>query len=375
MSELTMREAIKLAIAEEMRADPSVVVFGEDVAEAGGVFKVTAGLLEEFGPDRVRDTPISETAIIGAAIGAAANGLRPVVEIMFAEFFGVALDQVVTQAAKMRYLSAGKLRMPIVMRASAGGGLGFGTQHSQTLESWFMNTPGLTVVSPSGAASAYGLLRHAIRGEDPVVFLEPRNLYGWKEEFDPGETAIWPLGTARLARDGADVTLVALGQMSRVALNAAATLAERVSCAVIDLGTVRPWDRDTVLASVRRTGRLVIVEENPVTGGWGADVASAVASMLHGRLKAPVARVACPDVPIPSRWSSAPMSGNAAYCPSRRPFAVSRSCRRSGLALRIAAGSLRARLPTWWCSIRRLWRTVPHQRNRRRHRLALSGSW
>jgi acetoin:2,6-dichlorophenolindophenol oxidoreductase subunit alpha len=296
--QLTMREAIKLAIAEEMRADPSVVVFGEDVAEAGGVFKVTLGLLEEFGPDRVRDTPIAETAIIGTAIGAAARGLRPVVEIMFAEFFGVALDQVVTQAAKMRYLSGGVVTMPIVLRASAAGGLGFGSQHSQTLESWFMNTPGLVVVSPSGAAAAYGLLRCAIREEDPVIFLEPRNLYNAKEEVETGDAALWPLGTARISREGTDVTVVALGQMVGVA-RAAANLFPDISCEVIDLGTARPWDRATVLGSVARTGRVVIVEENPHTGGWGADVASVVAADGFDNLDAPPVRVACPDVPVP----------------------------------------------------------------------------
>ena len=296
--QLTMREAIKLAIADEMRADPSVVVFGEDVADAGGVFKVTTGLLEEFGGDRVRDTPIAETAIIGAAIGAAAKGLRPVVEIMFAEFFGVALDQVVTEAAKMRYLSGGKLTMPIVLRASAAGGLGFGSQHSQTLESWFMNTPGLVVVSPSGPAAAYGLLRCAIRDQDPVIFLEPRNLYNTKDEVETGDAALWPLGTARIVRAGTDVTLVALGQMVGVA-RAAAELVPDISCEVIDLGTARPWDRATVLGSVERTGRIVIVEENPHTGGWGADVASAVASEGFEYLDAPPTRVACPDVPVP----------------------------------------------------------------------------
>jgi pyruvate/2-oxoglutarate/acetoin dehydrogenase E1 component/TPP-dependent pyruvate/acetoin dehydrogenase alpha subunit len=297
--QLTMREAIKLAIADEMRADPSVVVFGEDVADAGGVFKVTTGLLEEFGGDRVRDTPIAETAIIGAAIGAAAKGLRPVVEIMFAEFFGVALDQVVTEAAKMRYLSGGKLTMPIVLRASAAGGLGFGSQHSQTLESWFMNTPGLVVVSPSGPAAAYGLLRCAIRDQDPVIFLEPRNLYNTKEEFETGgDAALWSLGTARIVRTGTDVTVVALGQMVGVARAAADLLAD-ISCEVIDLGTARPWDRATVLGSVERTGRIVIVEENPHTGGWGADVASAVAAEGFGYLDAPPTRVACPDVPVP----------------------------------------------------------------------------
>ncbi len=296
--QLTMREAIKLAIAEEMRADPSVVVFGEDVADAGGVFKVTTGLLEEFGSDRVRDTPIAETAIIGAAVGAAAKGLRPVVEIMFAEFFGVALDQVVTEAAKMRYLSGGRLTMPIVLRASAAGGLGFGSQHSQTLESWFMNTPGLVVVSPSGPAAAYGLLRCAIRDQDPVIFLEPRNLYNTKEEVETGEAALWPLGTARIVRTGTDVTIAALGQMVGVA-RAAAELVPEISCEVIDLATARPWDRATVLGSVERTGRIVIVEENPHTGGWGADVASAVASEGFEYLDAPPTRVACPDVPVP----------------------------------------------------------------------------
>src|SRR3989442_7576258 len=270
--QITRREALKLAIRDEMASDPTVVVLGEDVAEAGGVFKVTAGLFGEFGPDRVRDTPIAETAILGAAIGAAARGLRPVVEIMFVEFFGVALDQVVTEAAEMRYLSGGKVRLPMVVRASAGGGLGFGAQHSQTLESWFMNTPGLTVVSPSGPASAYALLRAAIRSDDPVIFLEPRNLYGVKEDFEPSAVR-WRLGEAQPARKGSDVTIVSLGQMVRVALNAAEQIGDTVSCEVIDLGTVRLWDRATGLASVGRTGGLAVVEENPLTGGGGREVA------------------------------------------------------------------------------------------------------
>ena len=296
--QITMREALKLAIRDEMASDPTVVVFGEDVAEAGGVFKVTAGLFGEFGPDRVRDTPIAETAILGAAIGAAARGLRPVVEIMFVEFFGVALDQVVTEAAKMRYLSGGKVRLPMVVRASAGGGLGFGAQHSQTLESWFMNTPGLTVVSPSGPASAYALLRAAIRSDDPVIFLEPRNLYGVKEDFEPSAVR-WRLGEAQIAHKGSDVTIVSLGQMVRVALAAADQIRDTVSCEVIDLGTVRPWDRATVLASVARSRRLVLVEENPLTGGWGTDVASVVAAECQASLVAPITRVTSPDVPVP----------------------------------------------------------------------------
>lgn len=333
--QLTMREAITRAIRDEMAADPSVVVFGEDVAEAGGVFKVTAGLLEEFGGDRVRDTPIAETAILGAAIGAAARGLRPVVEIMFAEFFGVALDQVVTEAAKMRYLSGGRLRMPIVVRGSAGGGLGFGAQHSQTLETWFMNTPGLTVVSPSGAASAYGLLRSAIRSDDPVVFLEPRNLYGTKEEFDPEHAAPWPLGTARVRRPGTDVTLVALGQMVRLAIAAADAVAATTSCEVIDLGTVRPWDRTAVLESVAKTRRLVIVEENPYTGGWGTDIASVVAAECLGTLRGPVVRVTCPDVPVPFGQLE------RAYLPSTDDIA-------SAVAHLVTEGTLpRARWAAW----------------------------
>src|SRR3989441_6429301 len=191
--QIRMREALKLATRDEGASDPTVVGGGGGGAGAGGVFRGPAGLFGEFGPDRVGATPIAETAILGAAIGAAARGLRPVVEIMFVEFFGVALDQVVTEAAKMRYLSGGKVRLPMVVRASAGGGLGFGAQHSQTLESWFMNTPGLTVVSPSGPASAYALLRAAIRSDDPVIFLEPRNLYGVKEDLVPNARR-WRLG-------------------------------------------------------------------------------------------------------------------------------------------------------------------------------------
>lgn len=297
--EVTFREAIRFGIRDEMRDDPTVIVFGEDVAESGGVFKVTAGLLEEFGPTRVRDTPISEMAILGAAAGAAAAGLRPVVEIMFAEFFGVALDQIATQAAKMLYLSAGRIRVPLVIRASAGAGLGFGAQHSQTLESWFMNQPGLVVVSPADPASAYGLMRAAIRDDDPVIFIEPRRLYGAKAELEPGEEAIAPLRRAAVVRSGDQLTLAALGQMTPVAIEAAAQLADEVSCEVIDLRTIRPWDRATVGASVARTGHLVIVEENPLTGGWGADIAAAVGSEHAGDLKAPIVRVTCPDAPVP----------------------------------------------------------------------------
>ncbi len=299
MAELRMNQAIREALAHEMRADPSVIVLGEDVAAAGGVFKATDGLLEEFGPRRVRDTPIAETAILGAAVGAAMAGLRPVAEIMFVEFLGVALDQVVTQAAKMHYLSAGQFSVPLVVRASAGAGLGFGAQHSQTLEAWLLNTPGLKVASPSGPLSAYRVLRAAIRDPNPVVVLEPRALYGVRQDFDPAAVLINSLGVARRVREGDAVTVIALGQMVRVAAGAADLTADRWSVDLLDLETLLPWDRRTVLESVKRTGRLIVVEENPCTGGWGADVVAYVVQNAWSSLVASPVRVTCPDIPVP----------------------------------------------------------------------------
>lgn len=296
---MRMNQAIGEALAHEMRADPSVVIFGEDVAAAGGVFKATEGLLEEFGPMRVRDTPISETAILGAAVGAAMAGMRPVAEIMFAEFFGVALDQIVTQAAKMCYLSAGKFSVPLVVRASVGAGLGFGAQHSQTLETWFLNAPGLKVASPSGPQSAYRLLRAAIRDPNPVVVLEPRALYGVREDFDPSAVVPDRLGLARRVREGDAVTVLALGQMVRVAAGAAELVADRWPVDLLDLETLLPWDRAAVLESVKRTGRLIVVEENPYTGGWGADIVAHVVEKAWPSLVAPPIRVTCPDAPVP----------------------------------------------------------------------------
>lgn len=299
MAIMRMNQAICEALAQEMRADPFVVILGEDVAEAGGVFKATEGLLEEFGPMRVRDTPISEAAILGAAVGAAMAGMRPVAEIMFVEFFGVALDQIVTQAAKMCYLSAGRFSVPLVVRASVGAGLGFGAQHSQTLETWFLNAPGLKVASPSGPQSAYRLLRAAIRDPNPVVVLEPRALYGVREDFDPSTVAADRLGVARRVRAGDAVTVVALGQMVRVAAAAAEQVADRWPADLLDLETLLPWDRRTVLESVTRTGRLIVVEENPYTGGWGASVVAHVVEKAWPSLKAPPVRLTCPDTPVP----------------------------------------------------------------------------
>lgn len=293
---LRMNHAIALGIRDEMREDPRVVVWGEDVAVAGGVFKATADLHEEFG-DRVRDTPISEMGFLGAAVGAAAVGLRPVVEIMFIEFLGVALDQLVTEAALFRYLSGGDVHVPLVLRASAGAGAGFGAQHSQVLERWVVGSPGVKVAMPSDPRTAYGLIRAAIRDDDPVVVLEPRVLYGERQDFEPSEVEIPDLGKARLVARGGDVTIVALG--STVPTAVAAAGAASWSADVIDLLTIQPWDRDLVLESVARTGHLVVVEESPWSGGWGADIAAAAAQEAFTDLKAPVVRVTTPDVPVP----------------------------------------------------------------------------
>jgi len=297
---MRMRQSIASALSDAMTEDPTVILMGEDIAEAGGPFKTSEGLLDQFGPLRVRDTPISEMGFCGAAVGAAASGLRPVVEIMFIEFLGVALDMVVTEAAKLRYLSGGAYTAPMVVRASVGAGLGFGTQHSQTLETWMYATPGLKLAVASGAQSAYGLLRAAIRDDDPVVVLEPRVLYAEREEVELGPDAIIPLGVADVRRpDGpaADVTIVALGQTVGTARNAAADAPWRAE--VIDLRTLVPWDREAVCMSVERTGRLVLVEESPYSGGWGTEVASHVGAECFHHLKGPVVRFTCPDVPVP----------------------------------------------------------------------------
>lgn len=300
MPKLRMNQAITAAIRDEMAADDTVVCFGEDVAQGGGVFKTSVGLLDEFGPLRVRDTPISEMAILGAGVGAATAGLRPVVDIMFVEFFGVCFDQIVTQAAKLHYLTAGKVTVPLVARASVGAGRGFAATHSQTCETWFTATPGLKLVHVSGAANAYGLLRSAIQDDNPVVFLEPRRLYGERDDVVVGDAGLIPLGKAATLRAGTDVTVISLGQMVGVAAEAASALAaEGIAAEVIDLQTLRPWDRRTVLESVARTRRAVIVEENPLTGGWGHELVSVISTELFGELAAPVHRVTTPDVQVP----------------------------------------------------------------------------
>lgn len=297
MPKWRMRQAIGFAIAAEMEADPTVVLLGEDVGAAGGVFKTSEGLLDRFGAIRVRDTPISEMGFTGLAVGAAAMGLRPVVEIMFGEFAGVALDQITTEAAKLRYLSRSQYTAPLVVRMSVGPGLGFGAQHSQTLENWFTNSPGLTVVEPSGAESAYWLLREAIRRPDPVVVLEPRVLYGEREDVDTESSGDHAIGIARVARSGSAATVVALGQTVTTALAAVTASGEDIE--VIDLGTIAPWDVETVAASVRRTGRLATVEADAYSGSWGSGVVAEIAARCLASLVAPPRRIACPDTPVP----------------------------------------------------------------------------
>ncbi len=292
---MRVRQAIVQALKDEMTNDPSVILFGEDIAAAEGPFKTSEGLLEQFGPDRVRDTPISEMAFTGAAVGAAMMGMKPVIEIMFMEFLGVALDQLVTEAAKMHYLSNGEYSVPMVVRASNASGLGFGSQHSQTLENWVNATPGLKVVTLSDAQSAYSLLRAAIAEPNPVMFLEPRILYAERGSVDTNLKM--EIGKARLLQNGDQVTVVAMGNMVNVARNAIKETG--ISADLIDLATLVPWDRDTVLNSVSKTKRLVVVEESPFSGGWGNEIVAYVSTQLFGKLLAPAIRISTPDVPVP----------------------------------------------------------------------------
>lgn len=301
MAQLSYREAVAAAIAQEMRLDPNIVFLGEDIAAAGGVFKTTVGLVEEFGPLRVRDTPISEQAILGAAMGAAMTGLRPIAEIMFSDFFAVCWDIVVNQIAKQRYMTNGQCDVPLVIRCANGGGARFGAQHSQSVENWAMAIPGLKVVAPSNAADVKGLLAASIRDPDPVLFFEQKSLYGNKCEVPEGEH-VTPLGEANIARVGSDVTIVALAAMVPKALKAADILQEKhgVSAEVIDLRSLVPLDTQTIFKSVSKTARLVTVEENPRLCGWGAEISSIVSEELFWKLDAPITRITTPHIPLAS---------------------------------------------------------------------------
>jgi len=301
VAKLSYREAVAAAIAQEMRRDSAVIFIGEDVAAAGGVFKTTEGLQEEFGPIRVRDTPISEQAILGAAMGAAMTGLRPVAEVMFSDFFAVCWDIVANQIAKTRYMTNGQCSFPLVIRCANGGGARFGAQHSQSVENWAMAVPGLKVVAPSSAADVKGLLAASIRDPDPVLFFEQKSLYGTKEEVPEGEHVV-PLGQANVLREGDDVTLVALAAMVPKAQKAADVLQDEhgISASVIDLRSLVPIDTNTVFESVSSTGRLVTVEENPRLCGWGAELSSLVVEELFWDLEGPIVRVTTPHIPLPS---------------------------------------------------------------------------
>ncbi|WP_284437029.1 alpha-ketoacid dehydrogenase subunit beta [Streptomyces sp. TUS-ST3] len=296
---ITYREAVAEGIAREMRRDPSVVCLGEDIGAAGGVFKTTAGLFKEFGPERVWDTPISEQAIVGAAMGAAMTGMRPVAEIMFSDFLACCWDYLANEIPKVRYMTGGQVTVPLVVRTANGGGLGFGAQHSQATENWALTVPGLRIAAPSTPADVVGMMAAAIRSDDPVVFFEHKGLLATKGPPPPPEHMV-ELGRAAVVRGGADVTLVALASMVPVALKAAERLAEEdIDVEVLDLRSLVPLDTATVLASLGRTSRLVVVEENPYQGGWGATLVSVVADEGFGLLDAPVRRVAGECVPLP----------------------------------------------------------------------------
>jgi pyruvate dehydrogenase E1 component beta subunit len=296
---MTFAQALNDAHKIEMTRDPNVYVAGEDVGVYGGIFGVTAGLLDQFGAKRVRDTPITESAIVGTAVGAASCGLRPVIELMFVDFIGVAMDQLFNQAAKMKYMFGGKAKIPMVLRATCGAGIGAAAQHSQCLEAWFMHVPGLKVVIPSTPSDAKGLLISAIRDDNPVVFLEHKMLYASEGEVAAGEYTT-PLGKADIKREGKDVTVVATAQAVHTALAAAEQLAgEGISVEVVDPRTLSPLDEDTILESVRKTHRLVIVHEAVKFAGPGAEIAAVVAEKAFDRLDAPILRIAAPFVPVP----------------------------------------------------------------------------
>ncbi len=301
MRTVSYTEALRETLAEEMQRDDDVFLFGEDIGVYGGAFGVTRGLLDRFGVDRVIDTPISEASFVGAAIGAALAGSRPVVEIMFMDFITLAMDQILNQAAKLHYVLGEQARCPLVIRTPAGGGRCYGPTHSQSLEGMFMHVPGLRIVAPSTPADARGLLKAAIRDDNAVLFVEHKLLYAEKGPVPFEEDGVVPLGSAAVAREGNDVTIVAWSQMTVESLAAAAMLAEEeVSVEVIDLRSLSPLDMDTVAASVRKTGRALVVDEGTRTGGASAEIACRIAESAFDYLDAPVQRLTTPDVPIPA---------------------------------------------------------------------------
>lgn len=300
MSVITYSQAIYETMREEMARDPNVILIGEDVGTFGGVWGVSGDLVKLFGEDRVRDTPISETAIIGAALGAAMMGLRPIAEIMFGDFLPVAGDQLVNQLAKARYMSGGKAQVPVTVRITTGAPGSAAAQHSQSPEGWYMNVPGLKIAVPATPADAKGLLRTAIRGEDPVLFFEHKMLYAVKGEVPDDPDFSVPFGQAVVRREGRDVTVIAIGGMLPKALEAAETLAgEGIAVEVVDPRTLVPLDRETLIASVRKTSRVVIVHEAHKRLGPGAEIVALFAEEAIGYLDGPIVRVAAKNVPLP----------------------------------------------------------------------------
>ena len=317
MTQTTYLQAITDTLAESMRADPRVFVLGEDVAE-GGPWGATNGLVEEFGPERIRNTPISEAAICGIAIGAAQSGLRPVVEVMFIDFLTLALDQLVNQAAKAHFMSGGQLTVPLVLRTQGGAGQRGAAQHSQSLEAWLTHVPGLKVVMPSTAADAAALLRSAIADPNPVVYVENKTLYFRREEI-PDDPEPVPLGRAKVVRKGRDVTVVALSRLVHESLAAAGELSEEgIEVEVIDPRSLVPLDLETIAESVAKTHRLVVAHEAVTHGGYGAELASQVQAAVFDELDAPIQRVGAPFAPIPF---SPPLED--AYLPGRAEVTVS----------------------------------------------------
>ncbi|MGM0603105.1 MAG: alpha-ketoacid dehydrogenase subunit beta [Bacillota bacterium] len=300
MSKLTYAEALREAMAEEMERDRSVFIMGEDVGVFGGCFGVTGDLVEKFGEDRVRDTPITETAIVGSAVGAAMTGSRPIAEIMFAGFLGVPMDEIFNQAAKMCYMTGGQAKVPMVLRAPNGAGIGAAAQHSERTEAWFTHVPGLKVVYPSTPADAKGLLKSAVRDDNPVIFFEHKILYNHTGEVPDDKDLTIPLGKADVKREGKDLTVVATGILVTYALEAAEKLAEEgIEIEVIDPRTLVPFDKETVLDSVEKTGKLIIASEETKRGSFASEISAVVAEEGLFLLEQPIIRVCAPDAPVP----------------------------------------------------------------------------
>lgn len=300
MSEMFFSEAIRAALDQALERSGDVILMGEDIGKYGGAFGITRGLFEKYGPERIRETPISENGFVGIAVGAAMTGLRPVVEIMFMDFILLAADQIINHAAKLHYIYDGQVNVPLVIRTPSGAGRGYGASHSQNLESIFFSAPGLKIVVPSTPHDAKGLLATAIRDPNPVLFVEPKALYGKRGQV-PEEYYEVPFGKARIAREGSDMIILAYGSGVELALAAAAELAEGgLEAEVLDVRSLRPLDTEAIFDGVRKSGRCIILEEGPLTGGIGAEIAAQAGQNCFGNLKAPIQRIAARDFPIPS---------------------------------------------------------------------------